>query len=108
VRDYRPLFFFGWGTALFVCAGLTAGAAPIYEYFTLGLVNRFPLAILAASLMVIGCFTLQAGIILESNLRHHRESHQLRLRRLRYNVLPPREAQRSSSRPQPLRRRAEP
>jgi glycosyltransferase involved in cell wall biosynthesis len=104
VRDYRPLFFFGWGTALFVGAGLLAGAAPVYEYFTLGLINRFPLAILAASLMVIGCFTLQAGIILESNLRHHRESHQLRLRRLRYNALAPRETQpRPSSRPQSMR-----
>ena len=91
VRDYRPLFFFGWGTALFVSLGLLAGAAPVYEYFTTGLVSRFPLAFLAASLMVIGCFTLQAGVMLESNLRHHRESHQLRLRRLRYNVLPPRD-----------------
>jgi glycosyltransferase involved in cell wall biosynthesis len=104
VRDYRPLFFFGWGTALFVSLGLLAGAAPVYEYFTLGMIYRFPLAILAASLMVIGCFTLQAGIILESNLRHHRESHQLRLRSLRYNALGPRETQqRPSSRPQSMR-----
>jgi glycosyltransferase involved in cell wall biosynthesis len=102
VRDYRPLFFFGWGTVLFVGAGLLAGAAPVYEYFTLGLVNRFPLAILAASLMVIGCFTLQAGIMLESSLRHHRESHQLRLRRLRYKVIAARSAEHTAPKPRSM------
>jgi glycosyltransferase involved in cell wall biosynthesis len=80
VRDYRPLLFFGAVAALFFLAGLAAGSLPVYEYYETRLVGRFPLAILAASLMNLSLFTLLTGVTLESGLRHRRESYQVALR----------------------------
>ena len=82
-RDYRPLVFFGILAFLCFVAGLLAGSLPIYEYFTTRMVGRFPLAILAASLMNLALFTLLTGVMLESSLRHRRESYQIALRNYR-------------------------
>jgi len=79
-RDYRPLWFFGLISALFFAAGLAAGSLPIAEYMRTRLVGRFPLAILAAGLMNLSLFTLLTGVMLESGLRHRRESYQIALR----------------------------
>jgi len=82
-RDYRPLVFFGVLASLFFVAGLLAGLLPIYEYVTTRMVGRFPLAILAAALMNLSLFTLLTGVMLESSLRHRRESYQIALRNYR-------------------------
>jgi glycosyltransferase involved in cell wall biosynthesis len=79
-RDYRPLLFFGCISFLFFAAGLAAGSLPIAEYMRTRLVGRFPLAILAAGLMNLSLFTLLTGVMLESGLRHRRESYQIALR----------------------------
>jgi glycosyltransferase involved in cell wall biosynthesis len=79
-RDYRPLVFFGGIAFLFFAAGLVAGSLPIAEYYRTRLVGRFPLAILAAGLMNLSLFTLLTGVMLESGLRHRRESYQIALR----------------------------
>ena len=79
-RDYRPLVFFGGVAFLFFAAGLAAGSLPIAEYYRTRLVGRFPLAILAAGLMNLSLFTLLTGLMLESGLRHRRESYQIALR----------------------------
>jgi glycosyltransferase involved in cell wall biosynthesis len=80
VRDYRPLLFFGAIACAFFLAGVAAGSLPVYEYYRTRLVGRFPLAILAASLMNLSLFTLLTGVMLESGLRHRRESYQVALR----------------------------
>ena len=80
LRDYKPLFFFTRVAAGFLALGLLAGWLPVTEYLRTSLVGRFPLAILAASLVSLAILTFFAGLILESNLRHHRESYQVRLR----------------------------
>ena len=82
-RDYRPLVFFGSVALVFFVAGLAAGSLPVYEYYRTRLVGRFPLAILAAGLMNLSLFTLLTGVMLESGLRHRRESYQIRLRNYR-------------------------
>ena len=79
-RDYRPLVFFGLIALVFFGAGLAAGSLPVYEYTQTRLVGRFPLAILAAGLMNLSLFTLLTGVMLESGLRHRRESYQIALR----------------------------
>jgi glycosyltransferase involved in cell wall biosynthesis len=79
-RDYRPLVFFGVVALVFFVTGLAAGSLPVYEYYRTRLVGRFPLAILAAGLMNLSLFTLLTGVMLESGLRHRRESYQIRLR----------------------------
>ena len=76
-RDYRPLVFFGVIALAFFVAGLAAGSLPVYEYYQTRLVGRFPLAILAAGLMNLSLFTLLTGVMLESGLRHRRESYQI-------------------------------
>ncbi|MCI0628347.1 MAG: glycosyltransferase family 2 protein [Acidobacteria bacterium] len=80
-RDFRPFAFFTALSALIMAVGLLAGFFPIYEYFTTKMVGRFPLAILAAALCNLAAFTFFTGLILESNLRHHREAYQVELRR---------------------------
>jgi hypothetical protein len=81
-RDYHPLAFFGAIALAFFGAGLLAGSLPVYEYYRTGMVGRFPLAILAAGLMNLSLFTLLTGVMLQSSLRHRRESYQVALRNL--------------------------
>ncbi len=82
-RDYRPLAFFGTIGGIIAAAGLAAGSAPILEYFYTGLVNRLPLAVLAASLMTLSIFVGLAGVLLEANLRYHREAYHIQIRKFR-------------------------
>jgi glycosyltransferase involved in cell wall biosynthesis len=82
-RDYRPLAFFGTIGAIVATAGLSAGSAPVFEYFHTGLVNRLPLAVLAASLMTLSILIGLIGLLLEANLRYHREAYHIQLRKFR-------------------------
>jgi glycosyltransferase involved in cell wall biosynthesis len=82
-RDYRPFTFFGTLSAILAAAGLAGGSAPIIEYFHTGLVNRLPLAVLAASLMTLSILIGLVGLLLEANLRYHREAYHIQLRKFR-------------------------
>src|SRR5947209_306085 len=82
-RDYRPLAFFGTMGAAIAMIGLAAGSVPIAEYFHTGLVNRLPLAVLAASLMTLSILIGLVGLLLEANLRYHREAYHIQLRKFR-------------------------
>ena len=92
-RDYRPFAFFGTVSVVIAMIGLAAGSAPIVEYFRTGLVNRLPLAVLAASLMTLSILFGLVGVVLEANLRYHREAYHIQLRKFRAPA-----ASRSSSR----------
>jgi glycosyltransferase involved in cell wall biosynthesis len=80
-RDYRPLTFFGNLAGVAALLGLLAGSVPIAEYFTTGLVNRLPLAVLAASLVTLSIIIGLVGLLLEANLRYHREAYHIQLRK---------------------------
>ena len=82
-RDYRPLAFFGTMSVVTAMIGLAAGSVPIAEYFHTGLVNRLPLAVLAASLMTLSILIGLVGLLLEANLRYHREAYHILLRKFR-------------------------
>ena len=82
-RDYRPFAFFGTISAFAASAGLIAGSVPITEYFRTGLVNHFPLAILAASLMTLSILIGLVGVVLQANLRYHREAYHIQIRKFR-------------------------
>lgn len=79
-RDYRPFAFFSVAATFIAMLGLAAGTLPILGYLQTGLVHRLPLAVLAASLMILACLALQTGLSLESSLRYHREDYQNRIR----------------------------
>ena len=80
-RDYRPLTFFGHIAGIAALLGLSAGCIPIAEYFRIGLVNRLPLAVLAASLVTLSIIIGLVGLLLEANLRYHREAYHVQLRK---------------------------
>ena len=70
VKSYKPLTFFGSCSIVLFVLGLGAGARPVYEYITERYVHAVPSAILASALVVLSCFTLGLGLILNSiNLR---------------------------------------
>ena len=80
-RDYRPLTFFGNIAGLAALLGLSTGCVPITEYFRTGLVNHLPLAVLAASLVSLSIMIGLVGLLLEANLRYHREAYHVQLRK---------------------------
>ena len=70
LRSYKPLTFFGLASIVLFLLGLAAGARPVYEYATVRYVYAVPSAVLAASLVMLSCFSLGLGLILNStNLR---------------------------------------
>ena len=80
-RDYRPLTFFSNLAAVAAFLGLSAGCVPVAEYFSTGLVNHLPLAVLAASLVTLAIMISLIGLLLEANLRYHREAYHIQLRK---------------------------
>lgn len=74
-RDYKPLLFFGSIGVLAVLIGITLGIGVIRDYAETGLVLRFPTAILAASLVLLGFFVSLSGLILETINRRFLELH---------------------------------
>ncbi len=82
-RDYRPFAFFGTLSGALATISLVAGFTPIAEYFRTGLVNHLPLAVLAASLMTLSILVGLVGLVLEANLRYHREAYHIQLRKFR-------------------------
>lgn len=81
LRDYRPLFFFGIVASVIALTGLAAGSLPVANYLQTGLVDRLPLAVLAASLMTLSVIVGLVGLLLEANLRYHREAYHIQLRK---------------------------
>jgi glycosyltransferase involved in cell wall biosynthesis len=82
-RDYRPFAFFGAISVIMAAIGLAAGSVPIREYFHTGLVNHLPLAVLAASVTTLSILISLVGLLLEANLRYHREAYHIQLRKFR-------------------------
>jgi glycosyltransferase involved in cell wall biosynthesis len=81
----KPLAFFGIAAVLL--AVLSIGlAAPLFgEYLAVGLVPRFPTAILCASLMICAALSFLAGLILDNVVRGRQE-----MKRLAYlSIAPP-------------------
>lgn len=72
-KDIKPFLFFGSFTIFFVLLGLLFGVPVIFEYFDTGLVERFPTAILATGLMLLGAIALMCGLILNAVARSKRE-----------------------------------
>lgn len=80
-KDYHPLKFFSLVALLFCISGLCAGIPVVTEYFTTGLVPRFPTAILAAALMFMAALSLATGFILDAVAKVERKQWELRVYR---------------------------
>ena len=83
IKEERPLLFFSAIFSIFVTISITLGVPIIVEYFETGLVPRFPTAILATGIMLLGFLSLVCGLILDTVTRGRRE-----LKRLWYLSIP--------------------
>jgi glycosyltransferase involved in cell wall biosynthesis len=82
-RNFKPLTFFG-GLGIFVLfLGLLAGSLPVIDFIRSGFteVKRFPLAILAASLVLLAVILGFLGIILHAVNWRFKEIHNVMTRR---------------------------
>lgn len=82
VREERPLQFFSFVAAALVVAALALGWPLLEEYLRTGLVPRFPTAILATGLTIVGFVSFIAGLILDTVTLGRRE-----MKRLHYLAL---------------------
>jgi glycosyltransferase involved in cell wall biosynthesis len=76
-KDLRPLFFYSCFSFFFLIMALLVGVPVVMDFFKTGLVERFPSAILAASLMIMSLLSLTAGLILDSVAKMRQDAKKL-------------------------------
>lgn len=69
----RPFAFYGGLALIAFAVSLILGVPVIWDFFSTGVVARFPTAILASSLAVIGWLSVVVGTVLTGVLRARRE-----------------------------------
>ena len=84
-KDYKPLKFFGVIAAILFIIGLAFGIPVIVEFFKTRYITKVPTAVLATGIMILAVIVGQCGVILDTVVKHHRESYELNL--LRYKQL---------------------
>jgi len=77
IRHERPLFFYGIIGSLFMLVTVLLGVPLVVEFFQTGLVPRFPTAILAVALGVMGALAWSVGLVLDGVLKARREAGRL-------------------------------
>jgi glycosyltransferase involved in cell wall biosynthesis len=82
-RHERPLAFFSYVGSAFLVLALALGIPVVLEWANTGLVPRFPTAILATGITVVGVLSFGVGLILQTVTRGRQE-----LKRLVYLQLP--------------------
>lgn len=83
IKEERPLEFFTCVFALLEIASILLALPVVVEYLETGLVPRFPTAILATGLALLGFLGLACGLILDTVTHSRRE-----IKRLHYLSLP--------------------
>lgn len=73
MRQERPLFFHGVIGTLLLLLALVLGVPLLLEYASTGLVPRFPTAILATGITIIGILSWTVGLVLDGVLTSRRE-----------------------------------
>ncbi|MDD4972559.1 MAG: glycosyltransferase [Paludibacter sp.] len=83
VKEERPLSLFSIIFAILAASSIGLASPILFTYFETGLVPRFPTAILASALMVLGFLSLTVGFVLSSVTTARRE-----IKRLFYLSIP--------------------
>ena len=78
-KEYRPLRFFGWLTALLAVVGTAFFIPVLIEYFQTGLVPRFPTLIVSMFLLLAALLSLFIGLCLDVIVTKDRKNYELRL-----------------------------
>jgi glycosyltransferase involved in cell wall biosynthesis len=76
-KDYKPLVLFCFVAALFIVLGLAFGVSVVIDFLNTGLVERFPTAILAVSLIIVGMLSLVCGLVLDTTVKGYRKQYEL-------------------------------
>lgn len=84
VKEERPLAFFSAVFALLAVTAVLLAWPVLMEFRETGLVPRFPTAILATGMMLLGFLSLACGLILDTVSHGRRE-----VKRLHYLAIPP-------------------
>ena len=82
-EEYRPALFFSLVALFFFIVSLCFAIPVFQEYFSTGMVMRFPTLIFAGFLMIIAVLAMMCGIILEVVAKKHRQLFELNLNNLR-------------------------
>ena len=80
IRAFKPLTFFGSLGILWFVLGILAGIPPIHDYVRTGKVPHLPLAVLAASLMILSAGSVTVGLILHAMNWRFKELHNVMVR----------------------------
>ena len=78
-KDYKPLFFFGMFSLVFLIVGVLVGIPVIVEFFKYSYVYKIPSAILATGLVTISFLLMMLGLILDHNSNVEKREHELRI-----------------------------
>lgn len=78
-RDYKPLTFFGWISAILLIFALGLFIPVFIEYVKTGLVPRFPTLIVSSIMMVMSLLSFFCGLILHVVAQKHRQLYELLL-----------------------------
>ncbi len=76
-KEYKPAGFFSLFAALFFAVSLVFGIPVFVEYFSTGLVLRFPTLIFAGFMLVVALLLLICGLILDVIVKKHRQLFEL-------------------------------
>ncbi len=83
VKEERPMQFFSLLAAFLAIVSVVLAVPIFIEFAETGLVPRFPTAILAMGLMILGFLSLTCGLVLDTVTRGRRE-----MKRMRYLNIP--------------------
>ncbi len=83
LKQIRPFYLFTVIAGFFAAVSLGLGVPVVVEYLYTGLVARFPTAVAASGVMIIGFISFVTGILLDNVAHAHREQ-----KRLAYLAIP--------------------
>lgn len=77
-KEYKPLLFFGWLSALLIGLAVLFFIPVFIEYIEIGLVPRFPTFILSVFLALSGVISLFTGLILDVLVQKNRKDYEIK------------------------------
>lgn len=83
-KNYRPLAFFGLIATFLAILSIAFVLPVLLEYFTTGLVARFPTLIVCGLTIVIALLTFMAGVILDSQLAKDKRDFEFQLQTVQH------------------------
>ena len=77
LKDYRPMFFFGFLSLVFFALGLFFGTPVIRQFIIYGQITIFSSAVLATGLVLIATIFLICALILDTIVLHEKQLNEL-------------------------------